>query len=180
MKHGHFGNLALIAASLVIASSASAATYNFSSSGLGITATITTSNTFDSVLNGYDITGISGTTLWGAITGLQPTSSPGYVAFTGGGTNVFPIYNVFTPGSDPLGGGVAFNLTPSPGIIGGALWSNGSATDYGVFIGNWNQNQNGAGTIAAVPEPETFAMLLSGLGLIGMISRRRSAAAANA
>lgn len=35
-------------------------------------------------------------------------------------------------------------------------------------------------TVTAVPEPETFAMLLAGLGLIGTISRRRSIAAANA
>lgn len=29
-------------------------------------------------------------------------------------------------------------------------------------------------SVAAVPEPETFAMLLAGLGLIGMVTRRRS------
>jgi hypothetical protein len=32
--------------------------------------------------------------------------------------------------------------------------------------------------IAAVPEPETIAMLLAGLGLIGVVSRRRKVAAA--
>jgi hypothetical protein len=32
-----------------------------------------------------------------------------------------------------------------------------------------------AQSIAAVPEPETFAMLLAGLGLIGFIGRRRKA-----
>ena len=37
-----------------------------------------------------------------------------------------------------------------------------------------------SGSVTAVPEPETFAMLLSGLGLIGMIGRCRSIAAANA
>jgi len=35
-------------------------------------------------------------------------------------------------------------------------------------------------SVTAVPEPETFAMMLAGLGLIGMICRRRSIAAANA
>ena len=29
--------------------------------------------------------------------------------------------------------------------------------------------------VAAVPEPETYAMLLAGLGLIGAVSRRRAA-----
>jgi hypothetical protein len=32
---------------------------------------------------------------------------------------------------------------------------------------------NGSFTIAAVPEPETFAMLLAGLGLMGFVARRR-------
>ena len=32
------------------------------------------------------------------------------------------------------------------------------------------------GTIAAVPEPETYAMLLAGLGLMGTVARRRKAA----
>ena len=31
-------------------------------------------------------------------------------------------------------------------------------------------------TVAAVPEPETYAMLLAGLGVIGFMSRRRTAA----
>lgn len=35
-------------------------------------------------------------------------------------------------------------------------------------------------SVTAVPEPEAFAMLLAGLGLIGTIGRRRSIAAANA
>lgn len=29
------------------------------------------------------------------------------------------------------------------------------------------------GSVVAVPEPETFAMLLAGLGVVGMVSRRR-------
>jgi len=32
--------------------------------------------------------------------------------------------------------------------------------------------------VAAVPEPETYAMLLGGLGLMGFIARRRKQAAA--
>jgi hypothetical protein len=32
--------------------------------------------------------------------------------------------------------------------------------------------------VAAVPEPETYAMLLAGLGVIGAIARRRKAAVA--
>jgi hypothetical protein len=32
--------------------------------------------------------------------------------------------------------------------------------------------------VSAVPEPETYAMLLAGLGLVGAIARRRKAKAA--
>jgi hypothetical protein len=32
--------------------------------------------------------------------------------------------------------------------------------------------------VAAVPEPETYAMLLAGLGLVGAIARRRKTAQA--
>lgn len=36
---------------------------------------------------------------------------------------------------------------------------------------NWSENQTL--TITAVPEPETYAMLLAGLGFVGAIARRR-------
>lgn len=39
-------------------------------------------------------------------------------------------------------------------------------------------NYNGSVTVTAVPEPETYAMLLAGLGLMGGIARRRKQAAA--
>jgi hypothetical protein len=44
-------------------------------------------------------------------------------------------------------------------------------TTAGSYSGN-------IGIAAAVPEPETVAMLLAGLGLIGVVSRRRKVAAA--
>ncbi|MCV2360004.1 PEP-CTERM sorting domain-containing protein [Paucibacter sp. TC2R-5] len=37
-----------------------------------------------------------------------------------------------------------------------------------------SQVQSGAFTITAVPEPQTYAMLLAGLGLMGLVARRRS------
>ncbi len=41
------------------------------------------------------------------------------------------------------------------------------------FTGEWTVN---GVAVAAVPEPETYAMLLAGLGLVGAIARRRKAA----
>ena len=49
--------------------------------------------------------------------------------------------------------------------------------DQGSIVGvtrNPFTGQQTAYVLAAVPEPETYAMLLAGLGLIGVVSRRRS------
>jgi len=37
---------------------------------------------------------------------------------------------------------------------------------------------NGVAAVAAVPEPETYAMMLAGLGLLGYMARRRKQQAA--
>ena len=37
----------------------------------------------------------------------------------------------------------------------------------------WDGRRVVAGDVAPVPEPETYAMLLAGLGLIGAVARRR-------
>ncbi len=56
--------------------------------------------------------------------------------------------------------------------------SNGGLITGQVVVADWSGNTqvNDAafiGNVAAVPEPETYAMLLAGLGLIGGIARRR-------
>lgn len=37
----------------------------------------------------------------------------------------------------------------------------------------WNNASNGGGTVAAIPEAETYAMMLAGLGLVGFAARRK-------
>jgi hypothetical protein len=68
----------------------------------------------------------------------------------------------------------------------GSITRNLSAGNHSIHIsGNLTSGSNmsyGGGltltAVAAVPEPETYAMLLAGLGVIGAIARRRKAAAA--
>lgn len=40
-------------------------------------------------------------------------------------------------------------------------------------IAIWNDASNGGGTVAAIPEAETYAMMLAGLGLVGFAVRRK-------
>lgn len=79
----------------------------------------------------------------------------------------------FTPGSyaGTLSGAASFNAGMNTLVItgvtagpGGPQWGNGT--------GAYNMSLGGS-AVAAVPEPETFAMLLAGLGLVGFATRRR-------
>lgn len=47
--------------------------------------------------------------------------------------------------------------------------------DVGAYIGAQNAAMN-FNVAAAIPEPETYAMLLAGLGLLGLVARRRRSA----
>lgn len=66
---------------------------------------------------------------------------------------------------------------PRPGISDGAeaIWA---------YNADWTNGHSGhayfATQITAVPEPETYAMLLAGLGALGFMGRRRSSKAAKA
>lgn len=57
-----------------------------------------------------------------------------------------------------------------------ATTNNSSAPVVSEYAGTWSFNGNSLNyTVAAVPEPETYAMLLAGLGLMGAVARRRRA-----
>jgi hypothetical protein len=63
---------------------------------------------------------------------------------------------------------LASTLIP-PGILTLTIW--GTVTDGGSYGGNLNVLM-----AAPVPEPETYAMLLGGLALMGVVARRRKQA----
>ena len=64
--------------------------------------------------------------------------------------------------------------TPN-GAIGATIWKNGELMNGGVADPEWkNVRVTGHWTPTAIPEPETYAMLLVGLGVLGVIRRRRT------
>jgi len=80
-------------------------------------------------------------------------------------------------GYTPQVGDMFTILTAAGGLTGGFADVTYSGFGNGVVFDPVNYDY-GAGTvslhIAAVPEPETWAMLLAGLGLVGMAARRRT------
>lgn len=91
------------------------------------------------------------------ITGFTLTSSTGYyTAGTQLSTGVVDMWTLVTNG---LSAG-AYTLTVS-GLINSAQSA------------SYSGNLNISSAVSAVPEPATYGMLLGGLGLIGMMARRR-------
>ena len=111
------------------------------------------------------------------ISGTNVTLSGGYDDFSK--YNV--LYNFYEAQTVTLKGVGLYGsvLAPLATLAGGNGQINGS-----VVVGNWasdiqvNANHyftptNVSGYVSAVPEPETYAMLLAGLGLVGFMARRR-------
>jgi hypothetical protein len=73
------------------------------------------------------------------------------------------------PGPTGTFGSFSFDIvaTSSNMLIGFRAEIFGDDTDYKI------DNISLVSTVAAVPEPETYAMLLAGLGLLGFVARRR-------
>jgi hypothetical protein len=74
------------------------------------------------------------------------------------------------------------NHTPNQYIFTLDNWNGMDSLEFGGFwpgpgsishIAIYNNAASGGGTIAAIPEPETYVMLLAGLGLVGFAARRK-------
>ena len=96
-------------------------------------------------------------------------TGPTTAAWTGGGS--FVNLSSATNGlgavwsvSDPFSGAsvTSLSFTALPGTVGSAGGTGSSQSDF-VLI-----------SVSAVPENETYAMMLAGLGLMGFVARRRS------
>ncbi|WP_292993984.1 FxDxF family PEP-CTERM protein [Nitrosomonas sp.] len=120
----------------------------------------------DGLANGGDVTANwipINPTLMSSTEGETFTGLPDFSIMVSGGANQFPTYTI---GSLLTASGVTgFRLEaiPDPSLPHG---------------GSGRQPANGNFTlsefvVSAVPEPETYAMLLAGLGLLGFMARRR-------
>ena len=133
----------------------------------------------------------------GQITGIVGTSFAVAIDVntTGAASETLNLFEVIVNGS------VLYNYV-GPTIIGGVSnngngygdWTLGNislaglaSTDTVLFHANWSGATDGAesfflfsagGPPTAVPEPETYAMLLAGLGMMGFVARRRKQKAA--
>lgn len=76
-----------------------------------------------------------------------------------------------------LTGSVEFRLAAvgSGAANGGATGSSGTFRVTGYFVGStFDRNTQFTGTVSAIPEPGTYAILLAGLAAVGFVARRRS------
>lgn len=111
----------------------------------------------------------------GADSAVFAAGTPAYAGQEGFGPRIFNLLNFSTAGSaanNSLASGlnmVRVNGAPS----GNALTTYTPYLDEGFAVRAFLDTGSGTLSIAAVPEPETFAMLLAGLGLMGAIARRR-------
>jgi hypothetical protein len=116
------------------------------------------------VSNSFEaITSISGQRNGSAITGLEPGGNPSW------------YYDQAFEGAPPQfsNSGLLFDTADGHVVN---LYSVGSQMYDSSLPGSysgWNPGVAVQFSAVAVPEPETYAMMLSGLGLMGFIARRR-------
>ena len=154
----------------LVAGVANAATISFTPIGPNFWATGAYTNVAGGFLNNFDFT--IPVAVQPVAEGVSATISAGNnVTFTGFNlwdyttSSVVAIGTAITPGSWQ----VNFTIPSSGGHLltnsYGFLASGSSVGGYGSYSLDAN--------ITAVPEPETYAMLLAGLGLLGFTARRR-------
>lgn len=107
-------------------------------------------------------------------------NTPGYANNTtgirfgsnNGGATLFNINNTGTLANSTYDSGLGMVLIGA-GASGVAATTYSTYVDEGFAVRAYFDASSGRVTIAAVPEPETYALMLAGLALMGGIARRR-------
>ena len=171
MKMFNIGLAIALGVGALSATSASALTWavNYSSAGNPTSASLrfTTGSTMNSI-GGYDITGVTGYVDGDTIMLMESNPNAPFQATSM--SNLFYFDNVL--------GGSPF-LTNAGALFKSAsfeynLFSSGAGYElYKAGNGQYLANSSGTATLAAVPEPASWALMVAGFGLVGGAMRRR-------
>ena len=165
---------ALATAAVFTFTTANAATYEFTFQSSDAELTATGEFTVNAA---EQVTGVSG-----VISGLTNqtisavTANPGFPGPSYSPDGSFIYDNVYYPTGMPFDvDGLLFVTAKNPGGYWN-LWGN-SAGNYSLFesagSGNYLIQESGTLTVAAAPEPSTWAMLVLGFAALGFVGRRR-------
>jgi hypothetical protein len=103
-------------------------------------------------------------------------SKPGYNVYTFWGQNTGSVYQIGHSATFSLTLGNVSLGTNTVGIssyYGGYAVPDGQSFVHNTYGNYTTFTANAVSAVAAVPEPETYAMMLAGLGAVGFIARRR-------
>ncbi len=101
-------------------------------------------------------------------------AATGFNAPTIGTVGALGINILSANGFEILANGIGYAaINVDDGLLQSKLVTINTATGAATVVGTFNGTINGL-AIAPVPEPETYAMLVAGLGLVGAASRRRN------
>ncbi len=101
-------------------------------------------------------------------------AASGFNAPTIGTVGALGINILSANGFEILANGIGYAaINVDDGLLQSKLVTINTATGAATVVGTFNGTINGL-AIAPVPEPETYAMLVAGLGLVGAASRRRN------
>jgi hypothetical protein len=139
------------------------------------TALTTASGSSVNVIGGNSLSGV----YWlMGVTGGSGTGSATLGSSTVFAGNILALDSISLDSTASILCGRAIALHGAVTMINNTISNNCTANGLGSGRSDFASTGFSGGTLAAVPEPETYAMLLAGLGLLGFMARRRKNLAA--
>lgn len=134
-------------------------------------------------VDGATVTGITGSFFGETITGLSPFNSADQLLFNT--SEHFNVHGVSFTLSNPLFNSYGFDAnvaslfySAGPDVLGSWALPTGAYAAIGSYpvidsTTGYVLSRYAVSSVAAVPEPETYAMFIAGLGLLGFVSRKK-------